>query len=263
MPAGSGIQFTVWLTTVCLGAALAFAAYAAASTIASGIVACALVSIVTLAVAFSLAAAIRIVNQWQRAIVLRLGKFSSVRGPVLFFITPLAETVAYVIDLRTITTPFRAEQTMTSDTVPVGVDAVLFWRVTDPQRAALEVEKYADAVAMAAQTALRDVIGRATLAAILGERQSIDKNLRTITLAWRSRSACACRDIAACNSAGIFTSRSSGDIDAIHFVERRHPFLYCSNSRITNSTSTRLRWSTTSLPRANRRRRCTTTLDTI
>jgi len=138
------------------------------------------VGIVTLAVAFSLAAAIRIVNQWQRSIVLRLGNFSSVRGPGLFFITPLVETVAYVIDLRTITTPFRGEQTMTSDTVPVDVDAVLFWRVTDPQRAALEVEKYADAVAMAAQTALRDVIGRATLAALLGERQNIDKNLRTV-----------------------------------------------------------------------------------
>jgi regulator of protease activity HflC (stomatin/prohibitin superfamily) len=94
MPVGSGIRFTVWLTTVCVGAALALAAYAATSTIATGIMAAALVSIVTLAVAFSLAAAIRMVNQWQRAIVLRLGKFSSVRGPGLFFITPLAETVA-------------------------------------------------------------------------------------------------------------------------------------------------------------------------
>jgi regulator of protease activity HflC (stomatin/prohibitin superfamily) len=180
MPVGSGIRLTVWLTTVCVGAVIGLAAYAATITIATRIVTVSLVGIVTLAVAFSLAAAIRIVNQWQRSIVLRLGKFSSVRGPGLFFITPLVETVAYVIDLRTITTPFRAEQTMTSDTVPVDVDAVLFWRVTDPQRAALEVEKYADAVAMAAQTALRDVIGRATLAALLGERQNIDKNLRTV-----------------------------------------------------------------------------------
>ena len=180
MPAGSGIRFTVWLLTVCLGAALALAAYATTNTIATGITLAVLVSIVTLAAAFSLGFAIRIVNQWQRAIVLRVGKFLSVRGPGLFFITPFVETVAYVIDLRTIATAFRAEQTMTSDTVPVDVDAVLFWRVTDPQRAALEVEKYADAVAMAAQTALRDVIGRATLAAILGERQDIDKNLRTV-----------------------------------------------------------------------------------
>jgi regulator of protease activity HflC (stomatin/prohibitin superfamily) len=89
-------------------------------------------------VAFSLAHAISIVNHWQRAIVLRLGKFAIVRGPGLFFITPFAETVAYIIDLRTIATPLRAEQTMTSDTVPVDVDAVLFWRVTDPRRAALE-----------------------------------------------------------------------------------------------------------------------------
>ena len=138
MPAGSGIRFTVWLLTVCVGAALALAAYAATTTIVTRITLTALVSIVFLAVAFSLAYAISIVNQWQRAIVLRLGKFSSVRGPGLFFITPFAEKVAYVIDLRTIAMPFRAEQTMTSDTVPVDVDAVLFWRVTDPQRAALE-----------------------------------------------------------------------------------------------------------------------------
>ena len=106
MPAGSGIRFTVWLLTVCVGAALALAAYAATTTIVTGIALAALVSIVSLAVAFSLAYAISIVNQWQRAIVLRLGKFSSVRGPGLFFITPYAETVAYIIDLRTIATPF-------------------------------------------------------------------------------------------------------------------------------------------------------------
>jgi len=180
MPVGTGIRLTVWLATVCVGAVVALAAYTATTTITIRIMGAALVSIATLVIAFALAATIRMVNQWERAIMLRLGKFSSVRGPGLFFITPLVETVAYVIDLRTITTPFRAEQTMTSDTVPVDVDAVLFWRVTDPQRAALEVEKYGEAVAMAAQTALRDVIGRATLAAILSERQSIDKNLRTV-----------------------------------------------------------------------------------
>ena len=102
-----------------MGAVPALAAYAATSTIATAIMAAALVSVVTLAAAFGLAAAIRMDNQWQRPIVLRLGKFSSVRGPGLFFMTPLAETVAYEIDLRTIATPFRAEQTMTSDTAPV------------------------------------------------------------------------------------------------------------------------------------------------
>jgi regulator of protease activity HflC (stomatin/prohibitin superfamily) len=137
------------------------------------------VGYVALIIAFGLALATRVTNQWQRAIVLRLGKFSGVRGPGVFFITPI-DSVAYLIDLRTMTTPFRAEQAMTADTVPVDVDAVLFWRVTDPHSAALEVENYSDAVSMAAQTALSAVIGRSTLAAILSERQSINNNLRTV-----------------------------------------------------------------------------------
>lgn len=180
MPVGSGIRLTVWLVTVCVGTVIGLGVNATTTTITTRTIGVAFVGIVTLIVAFWLAATIRMVSQWQRAILLRLGKFSGVRGPGLFFITPLVETVAYIIDLRTITTPFRAEQTMTSDTVPVDVDAVLFWRVVDPQRAALEVEKYAEAVAMAAQTALRDVIGRSTLAVILGERKNIDNNLRTV-----------------------------------------------------------------------------------
>jgi regulator of protease activity HflC (stomatin/prohibitin superfamily) len=142
--------------------------------------AAAVVEFITLLVAYVLASAVRLVNQWQRAIVLHLGRFSAVRGPGLFFITPILQTVAYVIDLRTIATSFRAEQTITSDTVPVDVDAVLFWKVLEPEHAALEVENYAEAVAMAAQTALRDVIGRSTLAQILSDRQTIDRNLITV-----------------------------------------------------------------------------------
>jgi regulator of protease activity HflC (stomatin/prohibitin superfamily) len=180
MPVGGGIRLIVWLVTMVVGTAVAFGAYAAMSTEVAGGLAATTVELLTIVIAFTLASAVRMVNQWQRALVLRLGKFSGVRGPGLFFITPVFETIPYVIDLRTITTSFRAEQTITSDTVPVDVDAVLFWRVSEPQRAALEVEKYADAVAMAAQTALRDVIGRATLAQILSERQTIDKNLSSV-----------------------------------------------------------------------------------
>ncbi len=120
------------------------------------------------------------VAQWQRAIVLRLGRFAGIKGPGLFFITPLVENVSSVIDLRTITSTFKAEQTITADTVPVDVDAVLFWRVIDPEKAALEVAAYDQAVGWAAQTALRDVIGRSTLADILSGREKIDAVLKTI-----------------------------------------------------------------------------------
>ncbi|HEY8210504.1 MAG TPA: slipin family protein [Myxococcaceae bacterium] len=123
---------------------------------------------------------VRVANQWQRGIVLRLGRFKAVRGPGLFFIIPVVETVAYVIDIRTITSPFRAEKTLTLDTVPVDVDAVLFWKVVDPERAALAVERYEVAVNWTSQTALRDVIGRSTLAQILSDRRAIDDQMRSI-----------------------------------------------------------------------------------
>ena len=102
----------------------------------------------------------RIAQQWERAIVLRLGRFTGLRGPGLFWILPFLDRVSSWIDQRTITTSFAAEQTLTSDTVPVNVDAVLFWMVHDAQKAALEVQDYSQAVSWAAQTALRDIIGR-------------------------------------------------------------------------------------------------------
>src|SRR6478609_3805262 len=106
----------------------------------------------------------RVAQQWERAVVLRLGRFVGLRGPGLFWIVPFVETVSAWIDQRTITTSFAAEQTLTSDTVPVNVDAVLFWKVHDTEKAALEVQDYAQAVSWAAQTALRDIIGRTSLA---------------------------------------------------------------------------------------------------
>ena len=130
--------------------------------------------------AWLLSSAVRMVAQWERAVVLRLGKFTGVKGPGLFFIVPLLESVSNVIDLRTITSTFNADQTITADTVPVDVDAVLFWRVTDPEKAALEVAQYDRAVGWASQTALRDVIGRSTLADILSAREKIDTVLQDI-----------------------------------------------------------------------------------
>ena len=109
----------------------------------------------------------KIAKQWERGVVLRLGRYVGLRGPGLFWIVPLVDSVTVWIDQRTITTNFAAEQTLTSDTVPVNVDAVLFWMVYDPEKAALEVQDYAQAVSWAAQTALRDIIGRTSLTDLL------------------------------------------------------------------------------------------------
>ncbi len=111
--------------------------------------------------------AIRIAAQWEKAVVLRLGKFHGLKGPGLFWVVPVMDTVANWIDHRVMVTPFNAEKTLTKDTVPVDVDAVLFWMVWDAEKAALEVENYRSANTWAAQTALREVIGQMNLADIL------------------------------------------------------------------------------------------------
>ena len=122
----------------------------------------------------------RIAQQWERAIVLRFGRFVGLRGPGLFWIVPFADAVSSWIDQRTITTSFAAEQTLTSDTVPVNVDAVLFWMVNDAEKAALEVQDYSQAVSWAAQTALRDIIGRTTLTDLLRGREKIEAELQQL-----------------------------------------------------------------------------------
>jgi regulator of protease activity HflC (stomatin/prohibitin superfamily) len=127
-----------------------------------------------------LAMAIKIANQWERAVVLFLGKFIGIRGPGLFIIVPFLSRVAYMIDLRVITTSFTAEQTLTKDTVPVNVDAVLFWQVIDVEKAALEVKDYQGSISLASQTALRDVIGKTILADMLTGREAIDAELQRL-----------------------------------------------------------------------------------
>ena len=122
----------------------------------------------------------RIAEQWERAVVLRLGRFVGLRGPGLFWIMPFVDRVSSWIDQRTITTTFAAEQTLTSDTVPVNVDAVLFWMVHDVQKAALEVQDYPQAVSWAAQTALRDIIGRTSLTELLRGRERIEAELQQL-----------------------------------------------------------------------------------
>src|SRR5215470_4747850 len=122
----------------------------------------------------------RIAQQWERAIILRLGRFQSMKGPGLFWIVPFIDRIPTWIDQRTITTSFAAEQTLTSDTVPVNVDAVLFWMVHDPMKAALEVQRYEQAVSWAAQTALRDIIGRTALTDLLRGREKIEDELQKL-----------------------------------------------------------------------------------
>ena len=175
MPVDSGLKTIVFLLICVLAGAAGWGAWA------SGAVLVALgIWFFGFLVAWIASAAIRIVSQWQRAVVLSLGKYDGLKGPGLFFITPFVQQVSSIIDLRTITSTFNADQTITADTVPVDVDAVLFWRVVDPEKAALEVQAYDQAVGWAAQTALRDVIGRSTLADILSAREKIDSVLKAI-----------------------------------------------------------------------------------
>jgi len=124
--------------------------------------------------------ALKVASQWEKAVVLRLGRFHGLRGPGLFWIIPIVDTIPSWIDHRVMVTPFSAEKTLTKDTVPVDVDAVLFWVVWDAEKAALEVKDYQSAIAWAAQTALRDIIGRMMLADILIGRSAIDEELQRI-----------------------------------------------------------------------------------
>ena len=124
--------------------------------------------------------ALKVASQWEKVVVLRLGEFRKLAGPGPFWIIPIIETTPTWIDHRVMVSPFAAQKTLTKDTVPVDVDAVLFWVVWDAEKAALEVEDYRAAVDWAAQTALRDIIGRMMLADILVGRSVIDKELQQV-----------------------------------------------------------------------------------
>jgi len=134
----------------------------------------------TLFIAIVASSAIKVADQWNKAVVLRLGRFHSLKGPGLFFIIPVIDNIPYWIDTRVITTSFTAEKTLTKDTVPVNVDAVLFWKVVDPKKAALDVAEYKGAISWASQTALRDVIGKTMLSDMLEGRGRISNELQKI-----------------------------------------------------------------------------------
>ncbi|WP_317392765.1 slipin family protein [Slackia piriformis] len=124
------------------------------------------------------ASSIHVATQWERVIVLRLGTFKRIEGPGLYFTIPFVERAVLRADMRTMLTGFGAEETLTSDLVPVDVDAAVFWMVWDPEKACMEVENYYDAVSMAAQTALRDAIGRKSISDITVHRDKLDQELR-------------------------------------------------------------------------------------
>lgn len=138
------------------------------------------IAVAALLVALVVARAINVANQWEKAVVLRLGKFRALNGPGLFFIVPVIDSIPYWIDTRVITASFKAEKTLTKDTVPVDVDAVLFWKVIDAQKSALNVADYQGAIGWASQTALRDVIGKTHLADMLEGRDKLGKELQKI-----------------------------------------------------------------------------------
>jgi len=123
---------------------------------------------------------IKIANQWERAVVLRLGRFKSLKGPGPFFIIPIIESVVQSVDMRIRSTDFSSESTLTKDTVPVNVDAICFWMVWDAKKAILEVENFYLAIVLSAQTALRDIIGTHQLSELLTHREKLGKRLQEI-----------------------------------------------------------------------------------
>lgn len=124
--------------------------------------------------------AIRMADQWEKAVMLRMGKYTGLKGPGLFFIIPIIDKIDKFIDQRVRVTEFKAEQTLTKDTVPVNVDAVVYWTVWDVEKAALEVQEYETAIFYVAQTGLRDIIGKHELADLLQDREKIAEDLQKI-----------------------------------------------------------------------------------
>src|SRR5277367_1587982 len=175
MKKNGSFPMLIFVVVLAIGAASAYAMHRASADVAA-------LGILGIAVVLALVAssAIQVADQWSKAVVLRLGKFRSLQGPGLFLIIPLIDTIPYWIDTRVITTGFKAEKTLTKDTVPVDVDAVLFWKVVDPKKAALDVADYRSAISWASQTALRDVIGKTMLSDMLEGREKISGVLQKI-----------------------------------------------------------------------------------
>lgn len=175
------MRLPVTLVTVAVSAAGIFLAIYLASGAHSGLGVAVGVSGAVLAALWYLSA--QLLGEWDRAVVLRLGRFHRVRGPGFFMIVPILQSTARVVDMRIRTTSFYGESMLTKDTVPVEVDAIAFWHVWDAQKAVLEVERYYQAITMTVQTALRDIVGVHMLAEILAEREQIGQRLQKVLAA--------------------------------------------------------------------------------
>ena len=175
MKNNSSFAVLIFFVILGIGAALSYTLFRVSASV-GGI----WVLVCTLFVAIVISSAIKVADQWNKVVVLRLGRFHSLKGPGLFFIIPVIDNIPYWIDIRVITTSFTAEKTLTKDTVPVNVDAVLFWKVVDPKKAALDVAEYKSAISWASQTALRDVIGKTMLSDMLEGRDRISNQLQKI-----------------------------------------------------------------------------------
>jgi regulator of protease activity HflC (stomatin/prohibitin superfamily) len=173
--------FQVWESAVVLGTATAVTIYLLMRPHATAL-------LVTVIVGLLVSLSVQIAYQWERAVLLRFGKFRAIRPSGLFMIVPVADKVAQFVDQRIRVTDFSAETTLTADTVPVSVDAIAFWMVWDAQKSVLEVEKFNDAVVLSAQTALRDAIGKHDLAVLLSQRDRLGEEIRKVldekTNAW-------------------------------------------------------------------------------
>jgi regulator of protease activity HflC (stomatin/prohibitin superfamily) len=165
----------VFIVILAVGAAFAYVRHGVEPNLES-----VLIGVTAFVVALVVSSAIQVADQWDRVVILRLGYFHALKGPGLFFIVPIVDSIPYWIDTRVITTGFKAEKTLTKDTVPVDVDAVLFWKVVDPKQAALAVSDYQSAISWASQTALRDVIGKTMLSDMLEGRDKISDLLQKI-----------------------------------------------------------------------------------
>lgn len=175
MKNNSSFALLIFFVILGIGAALSYSLFSVSANV-GGI----WVVVSTLFIAVVVSSAIKVADQWNKVVVLRLGRFQSLKGPGLFFIIPVIDNIPYWIDIRVITTSFTAEKTLTKDTVPVNVDAVLFWKVVDPKKAALDVADYKGAISWASQTALRDVIGKTMLSDMLEGRDRISNLLQKI-----------------------------------------------------------------------------------
>ena len=159
---------------------LAFFLSLAAGGIFAGITGSPIPFVAAVLVGVFLLFALKVANQWERAVVLRFGRFVGLKGPGLFVLVPVVDQISQLVDQRVRVTDVSAESALTKDTVPVNVDAIVFWTVWDAQKAVLEVADFLDAIALSAQTALRETIGRHMLAEMITEREQLGKQLQAI-----------------------------------------------------------------------------------